>query len=206
MTPEHITLAIGALGALLTVASNLMRRMIPLRVFAVVANLVFAVAALISHDRVAVALQLSLMAINAYRLWDLKRLLAAMAAANAHTPLQDWLLPYMKKKKLKAGVTLFAKGDPAHEMIYVHKGTVRVVEVGQTLGSGNLIGEIGLFSQDRRRTATIVSETACVCYTMTDEAIYLLYFQNPQLGFVLIRLVVQRLLQDLQRQPGAVGP
>lgn len=40
---------------------------------------------------------------------------------------------------------------------------------------------------------------------MTDEAIYLLYFQNPRVGFYLIRLIVQRLLEDLQRQPRAAS-
>ena len=204
MTPEQITLAMGALGAVLTVASNLMQRMVPLRIFSVVANLAFAGAGVLAHDRVAIVLQLSLFAINAYRLWDLKRLLVAMEAANTETPLQNWLLPYMKKKRFKAGTTLFSMGDAAHEMIYVSTGTVRIVEFGQVLGAGNLIGEIGLFTEDRKRTATIVCETACVCYTMTDEAIYLLYFQNPQLGFVLIRLIVQRLVQDLRRRSEAV--
>ena len=204
MTPEQITLAMGALGALLTVASNLMQRMVPLRIFAVVANLAFACAGVLAHDRVAVVLQLSLFAINAYRLWDLRRLLVAMEAANTETPLQNWLLPYMKKKRFKAGTTLFSKGDAAHQMIYISQGTVRIVEFGQVLGAGNLIGEIGLFTEDRKRTATIVCETACICYTMTDEAIYLLYFQNPQLGFVLIRLIVQRLVQDLRRRSEAV--
>jgi hypothetical protein len=204
-TPELWHLAIAAIGAVLTVVSNLMQRMVPLRVFAVTANLAFAIAAFFVHDRVQMILQVSLFAINAYRLWDLKRLLTAMEQANAQTPLQDWLLPHMKKKKFKAGTTLFNKGDAAHQLIYINEGTVRVAEVGHTLGPGNLIGEIGLFSEERKRTATVVCDTACVCYTMTDEAIYLLYFQNPQLGFVLIRLIVQRLLQDLQRRPDAAS-
>ncbi len=204
-TPELWHLAIAATGALLTVVSNLMQRMVPLRIFAVTANLAFAIAAFLVRDRVQLILQVSLFAINAYRLWDLKRLLTAMEQANAQTPLQDWLLPHMKKKKFKAGTTLFNKGDAAHQLIYINEGTVRVTEVGHTLGPGNLIGEIGLFSEERKRTATVVCDTACVCYTMTDEAIYLLYFQNPQLGFVLIRLIVQRLLQDLQRRPDAAS-
>ncbi len=73
------------------------------------------------------------------------------------------------------------------------------------LGEGSLVGEIGLFTEDRKRTATVVCQTNCVCYTMTDEAIYLLYFQNPKLGFYLIRLIVQRLLQDLQRRPSTAS-
>ncbi len=90
-------------------------------------------------------------------------------------------------------------------MVYLHSGTVSLPEHGQTLGPGALIGEIGLFTEERVRTATVVCDTPCVCYTMTDEAIHLLYFQNPKLGFYLVRLIVQRLLQDLQRRPSTAG-
>ena len=83
----------------------------------------------------------------------------------------------------------------------VHTTQFAIREVGRTMGSGSLVGEIGLFTADRKRTATIICETDCVMYTMTDEAIHLLYFQNPKLGFYLVRLIVQRLLADLSRQP-----
>ena len=165
------------------------------------ANFLFIVHAALQYDWVNVSLQVALLSINAYRLWDLQRLLKALEQANADTPLKDWLLPYMKKKKVRSGTVLFSKGEMAHELIYIRGGTVRVAEIDLTLGPGSLVGEIGLFSEDRKRTATIVCETDCVYYTMSDEAIYLLYFQNPKLGFFLIRLIVQRLLRDLQHAP-----
>ncbi len=191
----------AGLGGALTLASNLMRGMVPLRLFAACANAFFLVGALIQHDRINGLLQATLLLVNAYRLWDLQRLLRALESASADSPVRDWLLPYMKKKSFKAGDVLFRKGDMAHYMIYIRKGTVRLSELDVTMGPGSLIGEIGLFAEDRKRTATAVCETACICYTMTDEAIHLLYFQNPKLGFYLIRLIVQRLLQDLQRRP-----
>ena len=197
------TMILLAIGGGLTLLSNLMKRMVPLRIFAVAANSFLLAHALIRHDWIVTTLQLVLLVVNAYRLWDLQRLLSALESARADTPVKDWLLPYMKKKNFKAGATLFSKGDTAHELIYIRKGKVTVAELGTTLGAGSLIGEIGLFTEDRKRTATIICETACICYTMTDEAIYLLYFQNPKLGFYLIRLIVQRLLEDLQRRSPA---
>jgi len=194
------TMVLLAIGGGLTLVSNLMKRMVPLRIFALAANSFLLAHALLHHDWIVTALQAVLLVVNAYRLWDLQRLLSALESARADTPVKDWLLPYMKKKTFKAGETLFAKGDAAHELIYIRKGKVHIAELGTKLGAGSLIGEIGLFTEDRKRTATIVCETACFCYTMTDEAIYLLYFQNPKLGFYLIRLIVQRLLQDLQRR------
>lgn len=191
----------GVTAAVLTVVSNLMKRMVPLRTFAVAATAFFIVYALLVHEWVNLGLQTALLFINTFRLWDLKRLLKQMEEAKADAPVQDWLLPHMKKKKFKAGHVLFKRGDIAHEIVYIAKGTVIVEEIGHTLGSGSLVGEIGLFTEDRKRTATIACQTDCVCYVMTDEAIHLLYFQNPALGFYLIRLIVQRLLKDLQRRP-----
>ena len=196
-----LALLLGTIGVGLTLASNLMKRMVPLRIFALAANSFLIAYALMRAEWISTALQVTLLFVNAYRLWDLQRMLTAIESANAETPLQDWLLPHMKKKTFKAGEVLFRKGDAAHQLIYIRQGTVRIEEIGQTLSAGSMVGEIGLFSEDRKRTATIVCETPCICYTMTDEAIHLLYFQNPKLGFYLIRLIVQRLLQDLRRAP-----
>ena len=41
---------------------------------------------------------------------------------------------------------------------------------------------------------------------MTGELIFRLYYQNPKLGFFLMRLVAQRLLRDLQRMDGKPVP
>ena len=106
----------------------------------------------------------------------------------------------MKKKKFKAGTVLFRAGEPANELFYIHSGTVRSPEFTQALGAGHLVGEIGLFSREHLRAATVVCETDVVCYTMSDEAVYLLYVQNPQIGFYLIRLVIEQLGGELRRR------
>ena len=43
-------------------------------------------------------------------------------------------------------------------------------------------------------------------YHMTGELIFRLYYQNPKLGFFLMRLVVRRLLRDVQRLDGKPVP
>ena len=200
-THSMIALTFGFLGIVMTVVANTMRAMLPLRWFAIAAEAFFVINAVLSKDLVNLGLHAALFFINAYRLWDLRKLLAELEDARSDSPPAEWLLPHMKKKRFKKGTVLFSKGEEAKAIFYVVKGTVAIAEFGQKLGSGHLIGEIGLFSQDRRRTASVVCETDCECYTMTDEAIYLLYFQNPKLGFYLVRLIVQRLLTDLSRNP-----
>ncbi len=67
--------------------------------------------------------------------------------------------------------------------------------------------EIGLFSPEKVRTLTVVCDTDCELYQMTDEQMYRLYYQNPKLGFFFMRLIVERLLRDVKRgmiEPGTV--
>ncbi len=197
----EIALAFGAGGAVFMLLSNLMKRMTPLRLFALGANAFFIVEFAIERNWLLVALQVSLLSINVYRLWSLRRLLTTLERASAHTSVKDWLLPQMKKRKFKAGAVLFRAGDTASELFYIASGTLRSPELQQTLGAGNLIGEVGMFSDEHRRAATVLCETDCVCYSMTDEAAYLLYIQNPQLGFYLIRLIIDQLRGELARRP-----
>jgi CRP/FNR family cyclic AMP-dependent transcriptional regulator len=200
-TEFEVALAFGAIGALLLVLSNLMKRMVALRVFALGANLFFIVQFAIEHNWLLIGLQVTLLTINCYRLWSLRQLLLSLEQANVATPIKDWLLPQMKKKKFKAGTVLFRKGEPATELYYIQSGSVHSPEIGQGLGAGSLVGEIGMFSEDRVRAATVICVTDCVCYTMTDEAAYLLYIQNPQIGFYLIRLIIQQLQIQLTLRP-----
>ena len=199
-TRFELALACGAIAALLMVVSNLMKRMVALRAFALGANSLFIVQAVLEDNWVFFALQLALLLINVYRLWNLRQLLRSLEQAHADTSIKDSLLPQMKKKKYKAGTVLFNKGELANELIYIQSGTVRSPEFDQPLGAGNLIGSIGLFSEDHIRAATVVCQTDVVCYTMTGEAVYLLYLQNPQIGFYLIRLTIQQLRSELWRR------
>ena len=202
MTTEYeIALAFGAIGALLMVLSNLMKRMVALRLFALGANALFMVQALIERNWIFFGLQTALLLINVYRLWTLRSLLLSLEQANADTSVKDWLLPQMKKKRMKAGTVLFREGEPANELFYIQSGSVRSAQFDRSLGAGHLIGEVGMFSEDHTRAATIHCETDCVFYTMTDEAAFLLYVQNPQIGFYLIRLIIGQLRSELQRRP-----
>ena len=157
--------------------------------------------ALIERNWINFGLQGALLAVNAYRLWELWRLVQALEHANTDRPVKEWLLPHMKRRKFKAGTALFNKGDIANQLFYIRSGTVRFTEFDRLIEQGNLIGEIGLFSEDRKRPASVMCETDCVCYTMTDEAMFLLFAQSPMVGFYLIRLIVQRLLHELQLRP-----
>jgi len=184
------------IGAALMLASYLMKSMLPLRVVALAGNVFFVAYGLLEWKPLALALYLLLLPINAKRAWDIRKLVRDIEAARGDTPLADWLLPHMTRRLAKAGTLLWRRGDAANEMLYVQSGTVRLVEYDDKLGAGSLVGEIGLFSPDNRRTQSLECVTDCELYSLTAEGMYKLYYQNPKLGFHIMRLVVGRLIRD----------
>jgi CRP/FNR family cyclic AMP-dependent transcriptional regulator len=206
-----ITTAIGLLGGAFYLASHYMKAMVPLRMLSLGSNVMFITYGLLhTHFNLAefvalpeILLNVILLPMNAQRLREILRLTREIEKVTEKSPVSEWLLPHMHMHKHKAGHVLFREGDEADEIYYVGSGMLRLEGVGATVGPDNLIGEIALFSPEKRRTLTVVCETDCELYTMTDEQIYQLYYQNPKLGFYFMRLVVARLLADVQRHKAA---
>lgn len=189
----------GFIAGGLTLASYMMHSMMPLRIVALVANvfwIAYGAIELAWPSLVAYALTIP---INAKKAWTVHKLVQAIEHAKSDAPVADWLLPNMLRRVVPAGQTLWRKGDEAKEMLYVHDGTLRLVEIDETLGKGALVGEIGLFAPDNRRTLTLQTETACTLYSLSADGMAQLYFQNPKLGYHVMRLVVARLMRDSEK-------
>lgn len=193
-----IAYVFGFIGAALTVASFLMRNMLPLRLLALVASFFMVAYGWFAAALPTFLLYVSMIFINAKKAWDIHKLNRAMEEARSEVPLKDWLVPYMKRRKVRAGTVLWRQGDPANEMVFLERGQLRIEEYGELLNEGTLVGEIGIFARDGRRTLTLVCETDCILHRMTSEAMMQLYFLSPQLGFEVMRLVVARLQRDVE--------
>ena len=194
--------ALGLLGVGFCLASFAVKRMVPLRTLAIVGNVCFVAYGLVESLLPSLALNLVLLPLNAARLWEIEKLSKEIARATQDSPVSQWLLPRMRHRSFKAGEILFRRGEAADRLFYVASGDVRMAEIGQRVGPGELIGEIGLFSPEKKRTQTVVCVTDSELYDMTDEMIFQLYYQNPKLGFFLMRLVAERLLKDVHRRDG----
>lgn len=207
-----IVTIIGLLGCLFYLASHSQKDMISLRVLAVVSNVLFIIFS-VMHAHFDISqligmpeflLNAVLLPINSKRLLEIIQLTKQIEQATVESPVSEWLLPHMYLRKHKAGEVLFRKGDTAHEIVYVAEGRLKLQEIDHDVGPGELIGEIGLFSAEKVRTMTVICDTDCELYKMTDEMMYRLYYQNPKLGFFFMRLIVERLLADVRR--GAIEP
>jgi CRP/FNR family transcriptional regulator, cyclic AMP receptor protein len=207
MTMDQFGYVLGFIGAALMLASYMMKSMLPLRVVALLACLFLVAYGALLKALPTLLLYGVLIPINIKKTLQIRKLVASIENARADTPISEWLLPHMHRRTAKAGSVLWQKGDVAKEMLYLEQGSLSLPEYGELLIPGALVGEIGLFAPDNRRTLTLQCETDCVLYSLNAEEMALLYFENPKLGFHVMRLIVARLMHDADKaRAGASAP
>jgi two-component system nitrate/nitrite response regulator NarL len=103
------------------------------------------------------------------------------------------LIAHMTPIRFKAGETLFHKNASSDALYYVVRGTVRLHEIGIEVGPGTMLGGIGLFSPDHRRTCTARCQSDCELLSASAADAMRLYYQDPEFATYLIRLVTRRL-------------
>lgn len=199
MSNFNIAYFFGFIGAALMVTSYLMKSMLPLRVVALVACLFLVLYGYFAETIPTLVLYAALIPINIKKTRQIHKLVQSIEKAKSDTHISEWLLPNMTRRTAKAGTVLWRKDDLATEMLYLESGSLRLVEYDQSLAPGSLVGEIGLFAPDNRRTLTLECASDCVFYSLSAEGMARLYFQNPKLGFHVMRLIVARLMNDTEK-------
>ena len=185
---------IGYVASLLVFSTFYMKTMIPLRGVAIASNVVFIAYGFSAHLYPVLLLHIVLLPLNAMRLRQMVRLIRRVRQASQGDPSVEWMVPYMTPVAFQAGDVIFRKGDQADKMYYIETGAVRLPEVGVTLGPGEVLGEIGIFSPFKERTASAVCETDATFRALSNEKVLELYFQNPEFGLYLVRMIIRRLL------------
>jgi CRP/FNR family transcriptional regulator, cyclic AMP receptor protein len=103
----------------------------------------------------------------------------------------------MDRKRVNAGDMLWQMGDKADMAVYIWSGSVELVEIGRSVHEGALIGEMGLFNPAQKRMLSARCETDCEIGTISYAEFRVLYHQNPEFGFYLMRLITGRLQENL---------
>ena len=189
---------IGVAAAATSLYAAHAKTIIPLRVAAVIANLL-AMAYSMSHATYPTfALNALLLPLNAWRLYQMISLIRGIDAALTSDMNVDWLLKYMRPKHYRAGDIMMERGEYATEAFYIVAGEVELVEINETRGPGTFLGEIGLFTPNGRRTMTVRCKTDVETAVMGYDQVKELYFQNPQFGFKLLHLIVARLQNNAE--------
>jgi len=188
---------LGYLASAAVLTTFCMSTMIPLRIVAIVSNVLFSAFGALAHIYPIMVLHLILLPVNTVRLVQIRRLVESMTTANKSDLSIEALLPFMTRRRFETGDVLVRKGDRADRMYYLAKGEVRIREIGKTLGPGNVLGEIGVFARDQTRMATVDCLTDCEMFELTETKAKEIYFQNPAFGYGVLQVIISRLMEDI---------
>jgi CRP/FNR family cyclic AMP-dependent transcriptional regulator len=184
---------IGIAAACASLYAAYAKTIIPLRIAAIAANFLAMLYSLTHGTYPTFMLNAVLLPLNGWRLWAMLKLIRDIDRAIKTDMNVDWLLPYTRPRHFKAGDVVLQRGEYATAAFYVVAGELEIVELGKAIGPGTLIGEIGLFTPDGRRTMTVRCKTAVQTAKIDYDQFKELFFQNPQFGFHLLHLIVARL-------------
>ena len=89
------------------------------------------------------------------------------------------LWPSFRERRLKKGDVLFRAGDPGEELFLIRDGSIvvskpvtgRVEQVLSRLSSGEVFGEMSVFGDERRRSATCQAEIDTMLYSLDRDSL-----------------------------------
>lgn len=192
--------SVAWLAAGLVFLSFFMKTIVPLRTIAIGSNVVFIAYALLGiyydvFDKVLpiLVLHMALLPLNLRRLEQVKATTRSLHDIKSNQQSIESLVPYMKSEQVPQGQRLFGKGDAANCIYLLRSGTLALPEIGKTLSAGTVLGEVGVFSRQARRTTSAVCLEDCELYSITAEKVMELFYQEPRFGFYIVRLLSQHL-------------
>ncbi len=187
---------LGYAASAAVLATFCMSTMIPLRILAIISNVLFCSYGYFDHLYPVLILHAVLLPVNLWRLLQFYRLVRDVRDAHREDLPIESLLPYMTARNLAAGETLIRKGEKADRLYYLSEGELEITEIGKMLQPGAMLGEIGVFAKGQERTATIVCRTDCRLYELSESKAKQLFFQNKSFGFAIMQLIINRLLEN----------
>jgi CRP/FNR family transcriptional regulator, cyclic AMP receptor protein len=190
---------LGYAASAAVLATFCMSTMIPLRILALASNVLFMFYGYFDGLLPVLLLHAILLPVNLLRLMQFQRLVSDMRAAGRQDLPIESLAPYMTKRSLAAGQALVRKGEIADRLYVLAEGELEISELGKTLKPGAVVGEIGVFAPDQKRTATIIGHTACVLFELSESKAKQLYFQDRSFGFAVLQLIIARLVENNER-------
>jgi hypothetical protein len=193
---DYVTI-IGFVAAGLVVATLSMRTMVPLRIVGIASNVAFAAYGLLFGSLPTLVLHSILLPLNIHRLHEMRKLIKDVKTASRGDLSIDWLKPFMTKRAVTAGETLFRKGDEANEMLFLVTGRLHLNEIDVDLQPGSVVGELGFLAPGRMRTQTLLCTESGSILRISYDKIEELYFQNPTFGFYFLRLATSRLFENI---------
>jgi len=194
--------AIGYLASAANVLVFFSKTMGPLRAAAIVSNGLFVSYFTLRGIYPMAALNAMMMPINMIRLQQIARLMNEIRRSCANVMNQDFDYSALEEKghvlTLPPGVVLYRKGDQAYDAYVLLSGEILFEEQNIRVRPVSLFGEMGMFTEDARRTLTAVTVTEATIL-QTGYADFLeLASQDPRFSFYLMHLMVKRMMRNIE--------
>lgn len=182
---------VGYLASALVFATFYMKTLTPMRVVAIASNIAFIGYGYLGEMLPILVLHSVLLPLN---IWRLQRMWPKAKRVRRVTE-DDFrlgrILPGTAYRHFAPGETIFRKGDPTRELLLITAGSVRLTELQIEVGEGAIIGEIGVFSQNKTRTVTAVALTTVDAVAIAEDRVIAVYDDNRELGFNLVALITR---------------
>lgn len=194
----HLIEAIGWAGSIFTVATYSMNTMMPLRILAIASCVCFGIYAALLGLWPLLIMDLILLPINLYRLWQILRLRRALEyVPESHEPDFSVVKAYGKRRQFDLRSIVFQKGDPVDSLYFLETGRVEIEGIGVELGSGEIFGEMAFFTDSATRTATVRCLEETVVYELDRLRFMRLQFEDPSFGMAIMRTITRRMQDNL---------
>jgi CRP-like cAMP-binding protein len=190
----------GYLAAALVFWTFYMKTMVPLRLVGIFSNCAFITYGFLNGLYPVLILHAILLPLNGLRLREMQRLTQQVReTTRGEVNDMDWLKPFTSSRRVHAGEVLFRKGDVANDMFVVVSGRFRLKETGIELAPPHVVGELALLAPERSRTQTLECVEDGTLLQISYSQVEQLFFQNPKFGFYFLKLITQRLFQNIAR-------
>ncbi len=106
------------------------------------------------------------------------------------------------------GDHLMAEGDYGYEAIFIEDGTAEVRQHGElinTVGPGEIVGELALVHPDGRRTASVTVATPLRALSLTSHSFHEIRSRMPDLAEAIDRAASEHHERDRLRAEQAAG-
>jgi hypothetical protein len=197
----HIRFAeiLGYIAAALVFTTFSMKTMVPLRIVGIASNVFFIAYGYLNPAYPLLVLHCMLLPLNILRLRQMQSLVTETKAATEGDLDMNWIKPFTKTRDMAPGQVLFRKGEEATEIIFVMSGSLKIPELGVTIPPGEVVGELGMLSPDRKRTQSAICVDGGEILVITYDQVRQLFFQNPKFGYYFMQVASARLFENLKR-------
>jgi hypothetical protein len=199
LTHMRFAEVLGYIAAALVFATFSMKTMVPLRVVGICSNEFFIAYGYLNPAYPLLVLHCMLLPLNIFRLQQMLSLVKETKASSEGDLDMDWIKPFTKTRDMTPGEILFRKGDEATEIIFVMSGSLNIPELGIKISPGDVVGELGMLSHDKKRQQSAVCVDGGQLLVITYDQVRALFFQNPKFGYYFMQLASQRLFENLRR-------